>query len=219
MRRAIELEPDNALIRQAFARHLIVRGYADEALDQLARARKLEPTSPLVSAWLSYALFLKGSTDSALAEIARAVQLDSTPLPVTNIGSLLNVDIGKNDAALRLVAGQSPAEMTYGPFVYAKAGDTATANRLLRQMDARTPRPWFVDVTSASVSLARGDSAAALNALERSASTSGAIWVFFLPLRDPAYDLVRRSPRFAALLRQAGVDLKIATTPVSIARR
>ena len=77
MRRAVELEPDNALVRQAFARQLILRGYADEGLDHLERARKLEPTSVIVSAWLSYALFLKGRVDSALAESARAIQLDS----------------------------------------------------------------------------------------------------------------------------------------------
>jgi len=214
MRRAVELEPDNALVRQAFARQLILRGYADEGLDHLDRARKLEPTSVIVSAWLSYALFLQGRVESALAESARAIQLDSTPLPVTNLGSLLDVATGRNAAAIRLVAGQSPTGMTNGPYVYAKAGDTATANRLLRDMAARSPQPWFVDAEKASVLLAKTDSAGALSALERSAATSGAMWISFVPLRDPMYDPIRHTARFAALLRQAGVDPKIATTPV-----
>src|SRR4029079_9359396 len=91
MRRAIELDPDNASIRQAFARGLIIRGIADEGVEQLQRARVLEPTSPIVSAWLAYGLYLAGHRDLALLESERALALDATSLPVVNLCSLLNL--------------------------------------------------------------------------------------------------------------------------------
>jgi len=213
MRRAIQLDPDNAMARQAFARQLVARGYADEAVNQLGRAGKVEPTSPIISAWLAYAFFLQGRTDSALAEAVRAAQLDSTLLPVTNLASLVNLALGKRDAARRLISMTPVGAMTNAPYVYAKLGDTAAANRVVRDMEARNPRPWFLDVAKASVSLAIGDTAAALGALERSARGSAAAWVYFIPLGDPIYDPVRHSQRFADLLRQANVDLRVVTNP------
>jgi TolB-like protein len=212
MRRAIQLEPDNSNARMTFARQLIVRDVADEAVDQLERARKLEPTSPIISAWLSYALFLEGRTDSALAEGRRALQLDPGPLPVTNLGSLLSLAVGKTDEARRLIR-PSETEMTYAPYVHAKAGDTATANRLIRRMETRVPPPWFLDVSRATVLLAVHDTAGALSALERSAKNSGSMWVYFIPLGDPTYDAIRGSSRFAALLRESRVDPRVTTKP------
>jgi hypothetical protein len=83
--------------------------------------------------------------------------------------------------------------------------------RLVTEMESTNPRPWFTDVQRASVMLAIGDSARALSALERSARTTGPLWVWLMSPRDPAYDLVRQSRRFAALVRQAGLDVAWVT--------
>jgi len=213
MRHAIQLEPDDANARLAFARQLVGRGLADEALDQLDHARKVEPTSSIISAWLAYALFLDGRRDSAIAEVTRATQLGSTLLPVTNLGSLVTMALGRAETARRIVEGSDLTGMTNAPYIFAKVGDTATANHVVREMDTRTPRPWFADIARASVLLAAHDTGAALTAIERSQRTSGAIWVFYIPLGDPTYDEVRKSPRFAAVLREANVDLRVLTKP------
>jgi serine/threonine-protein kinase len=213
LRRAVEIDPDNATARQTLARYLIQHDDRwGEAFDQLERARKVEPTSPLISAWRAYALFLDGRPDSALAEADRTLQLDSTYLTAANLGSLIHLALGKKDGALLFKAVPN-AGMMYAPYAHAKLGDTAAANRLVREMESRTPRPWFVDVAKATVLLATGDSSGALTTLERSAHDIGPMWTFYMPLGDPAFDPVRRSARFAALLRQANLDLSIVTNP------
>ena len=96
--------------------------------------------------------------------------------------------------------------MTYAPYVYAKLGDTVTANALVNAMESSQARPWFTDIARATVRLAVGDSVAALAALEAGERASGSAWYIYAPVADPMWDPVRNSPRFITLLRRAGID-------------
>ena len=207
LRQAIALDPDNIAVRQTYARILILQNRASEALDQLAQARKIERMSPTILPWLSYAFFMLGARDSALATTERAVQLDSTLLPTTNLGALVYLAAGRNDEARRLMMPPAPSSvMTDAPYVYARLGDTATANRLVRQIDGTRPKPWFAVAARATVQLAVGDTAGALDGFERTVRDHGAFWIEYLPLTDPAYDPVRSSPRFLALLHAVHLE-------------
>ena len=208
-RRAIDLEPDNFDAHFHYGRILLLRGHVPEALRQLARARKLEQTSGLVSAWTSYALFQNRQPDSALKEIARAIEIDSSLSATTNLGATMSLGMGREEVARRLMVLDRPVFfMTSAAYVFAKLRDTATANRLVAAMESNKPRPWFTDVARATVMLAIGDSARALSALEQSARTSGAMWPMYIPLGDPAFDLVRDSRHFARLVHDAGLDVR-----------
>jgi tetratricopeptide (TPR) repeat protein len=214
--RALTLEPNNAAALLTFARLLIVRGDVEPALGYLDRARKIERVSPIISAWVAGGYYLTGRLDSALAECARAIQLDSTVLPVANFAGQINVAAGRRDAARRIVeAAGMKGGMTNAPYVYAKLGDTAAANRIVRSMEANSPPPWYATMERASISLALGDTAAVLSGLERVAASVGAAWIQPFSVRDPVYDPIRRSPRFAALLRQTNLDAAALTAPRS----
>jgi serine/threonine-protein kinase len=210
--RAIALDPDNSDVHFNYGRLSTWRGDLPVAMRELEEARKLEGVSALASAWISYVYFLNGDTASALRESERAFRLEPTLSAVTNLGALVNLAMDRADEARRLIAGQlPPGPMSTAPYVYATLGDTATAMRLVRQMEST--RFWSTDVQSATVKLAMGDSAGALSALERSARATGPVWAWIMSPRDPAYDLVRQSPRFAALVRQAGLDVAWVTAP------
>jgi eukaryotic-like serine/threonine-protein kinase len=213
MLHAVEHDPGNSSARQNYARHLVLRNHPAEAIEQFELARKDDPTSPLISAWLAYAFFLDGRRDSALAESERAAKLGPRLLGVANLGALVNLGLDRNEMARGFMTALNGPGMTNAPYVFAKLGDTAAANRLIGEWEARSPRPWFTDVAKATVLLAKGDSAGALAALKRSSDDSGAMWVFYIPLADPAYDLVRKSDRFGALVRQAHVDWGVVTNP------
>ena len=213
-RHAITLEPDNVEARVGFGRFLIQFGSSADALVQLDSARKLDPLSPVLSAWASIALFYEGLVDSALAENGRAIQLAPGLLPVLNVGSQIAVATGRADDARRLIASDVPVGvMTVAPYVFAKLGDTATAMRMIRRLEASRPRPWFTDVSTATVMLAIDDTAAALARLEASQASSGPAWAQFIAVRDPAYDVVRANQRFAQIVARAHLDPRLVLTP------
>jgi hypothetical protein len=136
-------------------------------------------------------------------------------LPVVNLASLVSVATGHDDIARRLMAAPLPVGgMSNQPYVLAKLGDTTTALRLVAAMESNTPRPWFTDAQRASIKLATGDTAGALNGLDQWArSRSSTMWI--IPPLDPAYDAIRHTARFAALLRQTGLDVQTLTAPRS----
>jgi serine/threonine-protein kinase len=208
---ALALDPDNFDTHFNFGRFATMRGDLREARTQFDQARTIEPTSPLLFAWSSYVHFLNGETELAQAQSARAFRLDSVLSTVTNLGALVYLATGSDDEARRLAARQPPQPMTTAPYVYAKLHDTAAALRLVRAMESANPRPWVADVQRATVMLAMSDSARALSALEQSARTSGPMWIAPIPPCDPAWDLVRQSRRFAALVRQAGLEERALT--------
>jgi hypothetical protein len=122
--------------------------------------------------------------------------------------------MGHADDARRLNASEvSVGVMTVAPWVFAKLGDTATAMRMIRRLEASTPRPWFTDAAGAMVMLAMGDTAAALARLDASQAASGPAWAQFIAVRDPAYDAVRGSPHFAKLVERAHLDPRLVLTP------
>lgn len=83
----------------------------------------------------------------------------------------------------------------------------------MNALETAKPRPWFTDVSRASVFLALGDTAHALDYLERSARATGPMWITFISLQDPAFDILRPNHRFAALVRDAGLDVGHVTSP------
>ena len=201
--RALALDPNDVNARFTYGRFLMTRVRPGEALVQFRRAQRSERVSPLLSIWAAYAQFLLGHADSAALESALAVQLDSTLMPVVNIATMINLGLGRPDVARRIAAvGVPPEAMSILPHVYARLGDTITAMRLVRQMETHHPPLWFAEEARASMFLGIGDTARALAAYEQ----AGRVSKSYLNLADPAFDPIRGSARFTALLRRSGLD-------------
>jgi len=213
-RHALELDPDNFEIHLTFGRVATLRGDLPEARQQLEQAKRQDPLSPQVFAWSSYGHFLNGETDLAQKESERAFHLDSTAAAVTNLGALLYVELGDTSQARRLVGLQRLGNpTTTAPYVYAKLHDTATALRLVTEMESNNARRSVAEVQRATVMIAIDDTARALSALEESGTLSPNPFRGIIPPCDPAWDKVRQTPRFRALVRQARQDTLRLTVP------
>jgi serine/threonine-protein kinase len=201
--RALALDPNDVNAQFTYGRFLMTRVRPAEALVQFRRAQRSERVSPLLSIWAGYAHYLLGHADSAAQESALAVQLDSTLMPVVNLAAMINIGLGRPEVARRIIAVGVPTEaMSILPYVYGRLGDTVAAMRLLREMEAHQPRLWFAGEARASVYLAIGDTARALATYDQ----AGRVSKSYLNLSDPAFDPIRGSARFTALVRRSGLD-------------
>jgi TolB-like protein len=213
LRRAVDYSPDDASARLQYGRTLLYTGDYYGAKSQFQQARQSDPYSAVASRWLADAYAMGGQRDSALAEGRRSLQIDSTGLMAAGV-ALTFTDLGLKEEARALVRPMPNTSVfaTYKGNVLARAGDRSGAMKLLRDFESRHPRPWLGELAIAMISLGLGDTARAISALERS-TDAGEIWPAFHALSEPAFDGIRGSPRFAALVRRVGLDEKIFTAP------
>jgi hypothetical protein len=155
---------------------------------------------------MSFAYFLNGQTDSALAEMRRALDTDSTNLSVLGLGSLLSLAVGAQGEA-RALMERVPPNFWLRPYILAKAGDSAAARMTLRELDAETPQRWLAETRRAYTYLGLGDTARALDALER-ATDGEEFWAMAGAPSWPMYDPLRGSARFESLVRRIGLSTR-----------
>jgi Tfp pilus assembly protein PilF len=77
-RRAVELRPNQASVRQQYGLNLLVLGRYDEAAGELAEAVRLDPRDPDSLAHLAYCEFRLGRFADARAHSSAALALDAT---------------------------------------------------------------------------------------------------------------------------------------------
>jgi TolB-like protein/Tfp pilus assembly protein PilF len=213
-RRAIAIDSTDASAHTQYARFLLYTARTREAKAEIDRAQKLEPYSAVISSWVVALLSLLGQHEAALAESRRAFEMDSTSAPVIQFSTYAYIAAGKNADARRIAERST---LKTAPFIselaYADgvSGDRDSALRIAREFEAQHPRPWFSELVIAVAHLSVGDTARALDALER-ATDAHEIWPSFTPLCDYSFDPLRTSPRFAALIRRVGLDDRLFTS-------
>ena len=213
--RAISLDPNDAAARTQYGRHLIYTGRVTEAKTEFARARAADPYDAVASGWLGHLLSLTNHHAEAVAELDRALEIDSDSAPPVLFMAVQANMVAGDTAKAKAIAERLWARVPQwrGPtgFLLAELGDRARAAAVARQIEAN-PQPGYGSVSTASIIYAvLGDTAKALDLLER-ATDAGEIWPTSYSLSEREVDPLRRSARFAAIVRRVGLDERIFTS-------
>ena len=218
--RAISLDPDYTVSYRASMPALYMLGRSDDAVARGAVAARLDPLSPTTFALYSLALLNANRRTEALAAARRGVELDSlNALAQAQLG-VAEYFAGHADiaaAAERRVVREPHTSLWIG-FVRAATGDRAGAAALITDLEHERGRNVHAETAIAWTYLGAGDTTRALDALERAARAREPL-AFVAPFGHPAYDGVRQSARFAAVMRAFGVDGSRFTTRVPTAPR
>ena len=205
--RAIELDSNYPTAHHWYGGFLSAMGRHAEALQQAVTARALDPLSPIIQTWVGLRYYLAGQYDVAIAEYRKALELDPDFAPAHwHLGwaygqtGRFQEGVSEAERALAIDGGNLLYLASLG-HAYARAGmepkARATLARLAQASTSRHVSSYHVAV----IHLARGDTNAGLDWLER-AYDEQSPWIGYLRV-DPRVDPVRSHPRFESLLRKA----------------
>ncbi|MEO8480555.1 MAG: hypothetical protein ABI542_13105, partial [Gemmatimonadota bacterium] len=199
---AVAADAHDVEARVQFGRMLLARSRIAEAKNQFRQALNDDPASALVLSWVSYTWLLEGQLDSALVESDRAMQSNAYNVSTVLYRGMLLVALGRREDARRLMATAPPY---LGPSLYvlAKTGDTAIVRERLAQMEKERITPWLESARFFGL-LGAGDTAGALDAMERATANREA-WPVFGSPADRMFDGVRTNPRFISALSDMGL--------------
>jgi serine/threonine-protein kinase len=208
-RRAIAIDPKNAAAHEGLGELLTVRGRASDAVAALQRASQLDAGSPVAVGSLGLVLVLANRTGEGLTTVERAVSYDSAQV-VTRLmlgGARLYARRPAEALAALEPAVQmdpsSPTALGLLGYAYAAAGDTGAAHRALARIEALPVGPGK-DVAIARVVLALGDTAEAVDHLERAAKAKDPFFSTEFA-RSPIFAPLQGNARYQTLLRSIGL--------------
>ena len=207
-RRALEINPNNANVLAEFAGWLLCQGRTEEAVATIQRARALDPVgvSGISVAWT---LFQAHRYDDAIRESrsALAIQPDNVAY-LTVFGFVLIANdqpaeaIPPLEKAVSLSSGSADS-ISVLIRAYAHAGRRSDAMRLLAELKRRRTAGYIPAGAFVNAYLGLGDNEQAFYWLEQAYKEQSNILQFLKT--HPYFDPIRSDPRFADLVRRAGL--------------
>src|SRR5262249_17955315 len=147
-------------------------------------------------------LAFQGKVPEAVREMGRAVEYDSTAGVIKQMAGRVYSIAGDRARAIALADKMPDLPPWNGMIAYdhAFAGDRGGAEARVRRIEALPASLWFRNTGLAFGYLGLRDTARALAALEQAADRRE-MWATFNRVSDPIFDPIRKSARWAALLK------------------
>ena len=207
--RALSLDSGNVLANRARWSALESAGRTDAAVDAARRTARIDPLGA-TSAWVGAQTMLVGKRyDEGIAMAKRSVELDSSVgNPARLVHALILHATGNDNGARTLLRASSisaPQILPWLGYLTAVTGDRSGAAAFIRQRESARGHDSFSNLTRAWTYLGSGDTTRALEALERAVRAREPL-PFSVPFSMPAYDPLRRSARFASVIKGYGMD-------------
>lgn len=210
-RKAIGLNPTNAVVLSWFGDFLTDMRRFDEARTYYRRAQDASPR------WLEPATFLAntytftGNPDLAIVEQLRV--LESEPHFGLGIHFLGRSYLAKGDYMRAIeqlrksneVIGRVPFSVGDLGYALALSGQRDEANSILAELMAKRRHGYYPAFPIAQLHLGLGETEDALEWLDRAADERHL--GFFLPSADPIYDPLRSHPRFKTLMQRINIEM------------
>ena len=214
-RRAIELNPGDAVAHHRYGVFLTRTGRIEEAHAELRRALELDPLSLPINADAAGPFVRSGDYERAEEQLRKAIEIDPNFPRAHYLLANLYTQMGRYEEAIaeaqKTAALNAPRQQGGGAprvgyqlaYIYAKAGRAREARQVLDELesspDRRDSLPYFHALTYAAL----GEKERAFALLEKLYEIRSPE---LIELRhDPAWEGLRGDPRFQDFLRRVGL--------------
>ena len=205
-KRALEMQPSDAMTHQWHGDNLELRGDPESALAEERRAAELDPLSPVIAWEVGYALYLTGRFPEAIATLRKAVEMDPTSTLTDRLLSTAFAFNGQPDSAVKFAERGFARDPSFPSMGAALLFAYAAANRWSdfdRARSHRGARDQFLAMRFP------GDMPAALTEFERR-TRNGFGGVPFAC--DPVFNPLKTEARFRAVIERFGARVCPVTT-------
>jgi TolB-like protein/DNA-binding winged helix-turn-helix (wHTH) protein/Flp pilus assembly protein TadD len=207
-RRAIALDPGDALAHRYLGHVLSQTGHQGEATRLLERARSLEPLYAMNHAISSQVAFQGRDFEGAAEHARHAIALDPEFwIGYVQLGQACE-QLGQYDLALEALgnaarfSGGNSKPLALRGHLLARLGRTSEAREVLKTMEAVAKEHYVPPYAMALVHAGLGERDAVFSRLDE-AYDARDVHLIFLPV-DAKWDPYRDDPRFHALLKRCG---------------
>ena len=210
-RRAITLNPNYPAAHAWYGTYLAAMGRHDEAISEGRRAQELDPLSLITNAALARPFYNARRYDEAIAQSKKTLEIDPHFARAQYWLGLAYEQKSMYDdaiAAFQDAIEHSDSVSIYvaaSGHAYAVAGRRADALKVLGGLQKLSRRRYVSAYDIATIYVGLGDSADAMQWLERAYQerSDGLVYLGV----DPRWDGMRSDPRFAHLVRRVGLAL------------
>lgn len=208
LKRALELNPGNALAHDHYAYYLATLGKS-QAFSENQIARELDPLSLTILADSSFYFYMLRQYDRAIEQGKRALELDKNCSTCRTYIALAEVQKGEFKEALDVIAPVTfpvgaPIDVATTGSILALAGERERALHVARDLQTNMKHHYVCPYEMATTYAALGDKDKAFAWLQE-AYRAHSICVIWLN-NEPRFDSLRSDPRFSELVRQVGLQ-------------
>ena len=208
LKRALEINPANALAHDHYAYYLASLKGSDAAYSENQIARELDPLSLTILADSSFYLYMGRRYDRAIQDGQQALALDPNCSTCRTYVALAEVQKKQFKEALKEIEPvkfpeAAPIDVATTVSILALAGEPTQARALLKSLPSQVKQRYVCPYEVATGYTALGDKENAFLWLQKSyeAHSICVIWLN----SEPRFDPLRSDPRFSALARQVGL--------------
>jgi TolB-like protein/DNA-binding winged helix-turn-helix (wHTH) protein/Tfp pilus assembly protein PilF len=208
-KRAIALNPNYVTALRFYSFYLAYMGRPEEALAIAERARRVDPVSAEAQMNVGVILYFARRYDEALVEIRETLELAPDFGPAHIMLGRIYLATGTPDRAVEAleraqrIMGRRPDVLTPHASALARAGRQREARTMLAELrQLSSPRP-AAPIRVALVHIALGETDRAFEWLDKACEARD--WQMALLNVEPAFDVLRKDQRFAALVERVGL--------------